>query len=597
MTLKNIQLKLFTFPILLIILPNSLFFIWSQSIDTITSYQHLTIITILLSSGMVVANLYSVLRQQQLSSWHKTDSWVFLFTLLVVLNIKFSFNNLVTDEHLLTYFLSINTYIILRLFCEKLTNQQKLFIIFSILAFIEIGFLLIELVKSFYLDGLRLTVLRGSFDNSGKLGIYLSMLYPCLLHVLLLKTTKAGLYKSILFVLFILVLIFLILSLSRIAWVSVFVSSAIIFTWHLESKRKKIIFYLAIGISAIILACVIFLFKQDSASGRVLIWNITANHLTDHWYKGVGYGKFSSIYNLWQSDYFSTHEVMDKKFYVADNTYFAFNEFLQTAIELGWLGGILWLLLLIYILKQSFKKNLWAVACTGFLITCLASYPFRELQHQMLFFTFLALFANKCSQRGQQNTSSLNRLQRAGGIILTAFSVVYLTIAAVFYFSQSRAIPDWKEARAEFPFDERRGLNLYRKANIRLYNNPEFLLEYGVRMVEADSFYTASQILNKSKRSFVSQIHLIELGYCYERLKDYQSSKKYYLQGINVSPSKLAPRYQLLLFYDKIGEIGKAKHVATVMQSIAPKLISDDRAKMIKELTTKYLEKVGSVNN
>lgn len=86
--------------------------------------------------------------------------------------------------------------------------------------------------------------------------------------------------------------------------------------------------------------------------------------------------------------------IEDQSFYIADNTYYAFNELLQTAVELGWVGVLLWLFLLSNSPVSSFKKIIWAVPLIAFVTTSLTTSPFREIQHQLLFFTILDIFTD-----------------------------------------------------------------------------------------------------------------------------------------------------------------------------------------------------------
>ncbi|MCC6287690.1 MAG: hypothetical protein IT249_07380 [Chitinophagaceae bacterium] len=225
----------------------------------------------------------------------------------------------------------------------------------------------------------------------------------------------------------------------------------------------------------------------------------------------------------------------------------------------------------------------------------MAGYPFREMQHQVLFFVLFALLANKQCKSGKGYTLKKNK-----NIIQSIVRIIYIVIILFFsiviflYVYRFRSTYILDEARNEFPFDEKKGLHLYQLAHTELQGNPEFLLEYGVRAVETDSVQTARNLLEKSKQSFVNQIHLIELGYCYERLHNYELAEKYYIQAIHVSPSKLAPRYQLLLFYDRTGRKEKAKEIGEKILGIKPKIKSDERVELIKEMVKKYLKKIGN---
>jgi tetratricopeptide (TPR) repeat protein len=595
MTVEYSKAKKLVYPLLLFS-ANIIFFIWRDNIDTLVAYQHLIINAIILSLGIIVVFSVRLFRFSGYMNYCAIDFWLSLFTLLVLVNIKGDYTTVVNNQNLLVYLMAVGVYSVIRLYSKSFADEQLLIYVFLILLVIEIGFLVLEGVYMLQMQTFSLTAFRGSFDNSGKLGTYLAILYPCALFILLCSEKKAFIVKIALLFSFGSLILFLILSFSRIAWLSVFVSSFIMIRWFLRNKKQKLLFYISTTSIAIVLILVIFHIKNDSASGRMLIWSITTHHLSDYWLKGAGYGKFASLYNLWQSDFFSTREIIDRKFYIADNSFFAFNEFLQTAVELGWAGTLLWLWLFGYALVNSFKKNLWAVSIISFLILCLASYPFREMQHQVLFFVLLALFANSQCKIGNRYVLNTNKNVIAVRMRFVYMVFIFFFSVVVFLYScQFRSIFAWGEARNEFVFDEKKGLYFYNVANIRLRSNPEFLMEYGVRMIEADSIHTAIKALEKSKQSFVSQIHLVELGYCFERLHNYELAEKYYMQAIHISPSKLSPRYQLLLFYDRVGEIERAINSGEKILKIRSKIQSDERAELIRQLTVQYIEKFGDI--
>lgn len=498
MTPKHFKVESLITSISLILLPNVIFFIWRGSNDTLISYQHLMINAILLASGLTLAFIFSTLNTKKSLVFSIIDLWPTLFLLLILLNLKDGYESLITDKKLLTFLLGLGIYAVVRLYSSQLNNENTIVVIFVMLMAIEVGFLTVEFIQLFYIQLTKFPAFKGSFDNSGKLGIYLSLLYPCLLYLFIRKTSLA--HKSILIAGTIVFLLFLILSFSRIAWVSAFVCSVILTSWYLKSKTDKRIFYLLIGIVLIVLTVAILVIKHDSASGRLLVWNITSRHLGDHWLIGAGYGKFPALYNLWQSDYFSHRELTDKYFYIADNTYFAFNEFLQTGIELGVSGIFIWAILTTYVVYWSFKGSVWALSICAFLITGLASYPFRETQHQIIFFIFLALFANNQSRSNNFSIfNSNNFLIRISSKFLFIIPVTIFSVLVVFCFRQYQAIPAWKMAREEFSFDEKQALRLYEKANKRLKFNAEFLLEYGTQLAEVDSISTAKGHLKNQK--------------------------------------------------------------------------------------------------
>ncbi len=590
MTFEDTKVKIL-FPTILLILAHLSFFIWRDHTDPLSGYRHLMLQIMIISIGLAAVFGFLVFRSARPGLYGNIDIWVVLFTLLVILNVKKEYSTLLTDKNLLTYVTCIGVYAVIRLNSKYLLNGK--FVLYGMLALasVETGFLLVEGFRLLNNTGWPLPAFRGSFVNSGMLGNYLAILFPLQLYTLQKVNGRNLVYKIIL-ALLLSDILFLVLSQSRIGWLSVFISTVLIIPWYIQNRKKKILFYLSAAVFAILLAVVILAIKLDSAAGRLLIWDITAHHLDDYRIQGAGHGKFASLYNLWQADYFSIRDINDRYFYIADNTFFAFNEFLQTAIELGWPGGLMWLFLLVYVSGKISKRNIWSVPVFAFLILCFASYPFREMRTQLLFFSLLACFANNDCRTGKSYASG-GKVWLAGVLYRCLYisGVLCWSIAGSFCLLQLRSTYTWNEARNEFSFDGKKGKALYGAAFSRLRHNPEFLLEYGTRLIEENELYAAKKTLEHSKRSFVSQIHQVELGYCYEQMAEYGPAEKHYLDAVYISPSKLAPRYQLLLFYDRTGRMRDAVSAGETIMKIRPKIRSNERGRLIKEAVEKYLKK------
>jgi O-antigen ligase len=82
------------------------------------------------------------------------------------------------------------------------------------------------------------------------------------------------------------------------------------------------LFFVAVAIVVI----TIFL-KSDSSLGRVLIYKISWSMFLDHPITGIGWGNFQRDYGLYQSAYFSAGNYSQKEFLLADNTFYAFNDY------------------------------------------------------------------------------------------------------------------------------------------------------------------------------------------------------------------------------------------------------------------------------
>ena len=104
----------------------------------------------------------------------------------------------------------------------------------------------------------------------------------------------------------------------------------------------------------------IYLFKKDSADGRLFIWKNTWEIIKDHPVTGVGQGMFPAYYMLYQAEHFKQNTDSPFERVAGDNKY-VFNEPLKMWVENGVVGFVLMLVLLFLLFRrrvtQSFTEN------------------------------------------------------------------------------------------------------------------------------------------------------------------------------------------------------------------------------------------------
>ena len=165
----------------------------------------------------------------------------------------------------------------------------------------------------------------------------------------------------------------------------------------IQLKNQKI--RLKISLFKILLVAIIFtllvvlyLFKKDSADGRLLIWRCAIDMIADKPVFGHGVGAFNAKYMLYQAAYFNAN--LDSRYaQLADNTQYPFNEYLLILCEYG-VAGLCVVILMVILLARAYRRNnskenlpalmsLFALAVFSFF-----SYPFKYP------FTWLILFLN-----------------------------------------------------------------------------------------------------------------------------------------------------------------------------------------------------------
>jgi len=130
-------------------------------------------------------------------------------------------------------------------------------------------------------------------------------------------------------------------------------------------KRKSVKLLLCLGVLVALflvfnIGKAVYRIRPMSASGRVLIWKVSAEMFRKNPISGVGFGNFANQYNLYQAEYFASGKgsVINKM--TAGQIRHAYNWYLETAVEFGALGLIVFGMFWWLILKEIFKtfKNI-----------------------------------------------------------------------------------------------------------------------------------------------------------------------------------------------------------------------------------------------
>ena len=203
-------------------------------------------------------------------------------------------------------------------------------------------------------SGHALYALTGSFFNPGPYSGYLAMALPVCLHEYLCRqqTDPAGRYAAALAGL--LILCVLPAGMSRSAWLAAGVSCGWVYGRHRGwrqrlrafRQRKPGLFRGAVaGVCAVV--CLgglgLYQLKPDSALGRLFMARMSARAVWAEPWTGHGAGSFAAAYGEAQEAYFAAgrHAAWEER--VAGSPEYAFNEYLQAAVE----GGIPLTLLLL----------------------------------------------------------------------------------------------------------------------------------------------------------------------------------------------------------------------------------------------------------
>ena len=193
-------------------------------------------------------------------------------------------------------------------------------------------------------SGHSLYLLTGSFFNPGPYSGYLAMVLPVCLHEYLGNRQKivrraAGVVGAVL-------LCVLPAGMSRSAWIAAGVACLWVYACHAgwsgkwrrqwSEHRKRTTAWLVCGVCVLVLlGSGLFLLKPDSARGRFFMWRMACHAIAEQPWSGHGNGSFAAAYGDAQEAYFSAGDYEAWEERVAGSPEYAFNEYVQIAVEWG----------------------------------------------------------------------------------------------------------------------------------------------------------------------------------------------------------------------------------------------------------------------
>lgn len=399
-----------------------------------------------------------------------------------------------------------------------------------------------------------LFAVTGSFFNPGPYSGYLAMVFPiCLNEWLALKakknktwTEEAGCYIALASML--LIICVLPSGMSRSAWLAAAISGLWIYGMHRNwrsmlnnfwIKDKRRVLWIA-SISFVVLFLLLgaaFYLKKDSANGRLFMWKISFSAIADKPLLGHGRGSFPATYGAFQEAYFSGDDFSPQEELVAGSPEYAFNEYLQIAVEWG-IPMLLCIVLALAFCLWFGVKNGQLSACGGvisFMVFSFSSYPLQypAFVISLLFLLMACLIAN-------------NRKW-----ILLVFALVIGGLGSSLWCNdKSEACREWANARI---FYLSGNLKEAQKDYERLYpllrNRAIFLFEYGHCLHKQKRHEASNVILKEAATRSCDPMILNIIGKNYQQMGEYIEAEKFLIRSTHLLPGRIYPYYLLAKLY------------------------------------------------
>lgn len=410
------------------------------------------------------------------------------------------------------------------------------------------------------------------FDNPAGFAGTLAVIFPIGIYWLLY--TKRATHATIMIVIGqLLMLVAVCFSGSRAALLSLCISTGLLVLFRLKdqpwlksvSHRNIMIGGLCL-VAIAVLTVSLYAINEDSANGRLLIWQISAEMIGDHPWWGHGRGSFTAEYMGYQADFFRRYPMHTFRL-LAGNVTSPFNTFLLIAVEYGIVGLSLVLLGGILLIKHiwSSEKRVRLLSLSvmgGFVVMALLSYPLTYVPLWLLFI-FFALLSIKTHNYTINN--SLWALAGKGTIAI-------LIIGCLLYTARSLdALITWnslaQKAQSETPHSR---LPEYQDLYPRLRHNPLFLYNYGALLNASQKYRKSTKILTECKKYFNDYDIQLLLAENYKNAHKVSKAIAGYKRAADMIPNRFWPLYQLIGLYQ---EQNKNKKALQLAQRIAAKKV------------------------
>lgn len=282
----------------------------------------------------------------------------------------------------------------------------------------------------------------------------------------------------------------------------------------------------------------LFVLKPDSARGRLFMWKITCRAIAEKPLTGYGIHNFAAAYGNAQETYFAAGDYEPWEERVAGSPEYAFNEYLQAAVELGIPLAVCLLVVVVLCLYRGVRKGRYGIcgAILSLMIFSFSSYP---LQLPVFIVTFGGLLV-AC-------LSGADRWQWLG-------LAVSVGIIGGFRLKNDlqveQACREWMNARVLY------NAGAYQSAEKeygRLYpllrDRASFLFEYGHGLHKQQQFSKSNRILKEALQRSCDPMILNVIGKNYQQMGDCLSAEDWFIRSTHRLPGRIYPYYLLAKLY------------------------------------------------
>jgi len=452
--------------------------------------------------------------------------------------------------------------------------------------------------------------ITGSFANPAPFAMYLASIFPIIFYLTIFTNRNKYFFSFVRYLAcatLLLIVIIIPATFNRASYLGLLCGSLLIlfYQYDLWNKIKILLNNNLKRFSALVLVILLlgstsyclYHFKSKSSDGRILIWEIAYEKISENPIAGVGLNRFETNFGKWQAEWFAKGNGTSEDKMLAGNTKMALNEYFEILVETGFPGLMLFLLFVIYLLLKT-KLNSISFPVFSSLICLLifsfVSYPLLSLPTFILFCFFsgiLSIFTSVVKLISYK-IPLLIRTSFAMIFTITAFFIGYNQVVKI------RTYKNWQAGlQAYYKGANSPSVILFKDAYPELKHNGEFLMNYGKILSTTGKYSESIDILETAKNIWSDPVLYTTLGDDYKWQKQFDKAEACYLLAVNMIPHKIYPKYLLAKLYYEQGQLIKAEEQANDILKMEAKVKStavDEIKSQMQKLINQINEKTRS---
>ena len=456
-------------------------------------------------------------------------------------------------------------------------------------------------ITGIYPSNHSLFLLTGTFYNPGPYSGYLAAVLPIALHRMLVLNGKKDRLSVVQYYLSMCVLLLICsvlpAGMSRAAWIASLVSCGYVVLRVYRVKVKLFVSryrYAVLGTLIVggMFASGAYFMKRDSADGRLLIWKITSQAVTESPWGEENGRTFSAIYGDAQERNFTDCEYSESEAWVAGTPDFAFNEYLQIAVKYSIWVSVLFITVLLVLLWIAEKRKSFT-GMGGCLVSLMVFACFSYPLHIPAIVSLWLLTVTVLCGEG------LAMIKRKSNAMLVLLPLVVTGLTASMnmygkYSERTRAVSEWMPVRVLYHSGAfNAAAEEYGKLYDKMSWHKDFCFEYGRALYKAGNNSKAEEVLLKAVKVSGDPMILNVLGRNAQASGEYEKAEMYLLRSTYRLPERVYPHYLLVKLYaepeyfDRIKLIREAKYVLNIEPKVNSTAIREMRQEVKKILEDK----------